>query len=87
MVNQILAVSTVLGGVGLRLPVQQLPADGVDRIHSAGGELLFRFQKGHEQGIGLLPGKVHLRQPITLRIHFGYAMPAEQDLGEIFQAS
>ena len=46
-----------------------------------------RDQEGHQQGIVILPGKVHLRQPITSKTHFGYAMPAEQDLDGIFQAS
>lgn len=67
--------------------MQQLPADGVVCIHGTEGELLFRFLEGHQQGIGILPGKVHLRQPITSKTHFGYAMPAEQDLDGIFQAS
>lgn len=58
MANQVLPVGVVLGGVGLGFPVQQLPADGVIRIHGAGGELLLRLLEGHQQGIGLDVGKV-----------------------------
>jgi len=35
MVNQVLSISVMLRGIRLRLPVHELPADGVIGIHGA----------------------------------------------------